>query len=203
MQIAIIPARGGSSRIRGKNKRPFMGRPIVEYSIEAAMTSQLFDEVIVSSDSQEILAIAERMKVRGFERDPYYARDEVGTQEVAKYVIEQADAAFDARGPITRACVIYPTAPLMYLQDLIDAHAWLEEMDADFVMSVAANPLADAAQFYWGKAEAFRTQVPLIAQWTIMYPIDQGRVCDINTEEDWNLAERKYKALYPMQRVGY
>ncbi|MBU0909357.1 MAG: pseudaminic acid cytidylyltransferase, partial [Proteobacteria bacterium] len=58
MKVAIIPARGGSKRIVGKNIKPFMGKPVIAYSIEAARLSGLFDRIIVSTDAEEIAAVA-------------------------------------------------------------------------------------------------------------------------------------------------
>jgi N-acylneuraminate cytidylyltransferase len=73
----------------------------------------------------------------------------------------------------------------------------MRDYDCDFAMSVGAYPLRDAAQFYWGKRSAFLEEVPLISEFTVMVPVAESRICDINTEEDWHRAEGMYQALYP------
>lgn len=193
---AIIPARGGSRRIPGKNKRPFHGRPIIEYSIETAKQSQLFERIFVTSDDWEIRGIAQRAGAIPIERPAEYSHDDVGTQEVAKRAIEQIEAVWQAMPEFV--CVIYPTSPLMQVADLIAGRAIMRDYDCDFAMSVGAHPLRDAAQFYWGKRAAFLQRVPLIAEFTVMVPVAECMICDINLEEDWRRAEIMFKNLYPV-----
>ena len=61
MRVAVIPARGGSKRIARKNIRPFVGKPVMAYSIEAAQSAEIFDKIIVSTDDQEIAQVAESL----------------------------------------------------------------------------------------------------------------------------------------------
>src|SRR5690606_2628454 len=87
--LAIIPARGGSKRIPRKNIREFLGKPVIAYSIEAAFASGLFDEVMVSTDDQEIAEIAERFGAKvPFERSEDTAGDHATTFDVIKEVTE-------------------------------------------------------------------------------------------------------------------
>jgi pseudaminic acid cytidylyltransferase len=191
---AIIPARGGSRRIPHKNKRAFFGRPIIEYSIEAAKQSQLFDRIVISSDDEDILKIATDNGCVASRRQAWACEDGIGTQEVARHVLEQEDAH---TGRPSAACLIYATCPLMSVQDLHRGWSALRA-EGEFAMSVSVDPLADAGQFYWGWRDAFLDGKPLIAEHTTMVPIHWSRVCDINTEEDWARAERMYKALQPV-----
>lgn len=191
--VAIIPARGGSQRIPGKNKRPFFGRPIIAYSIDAAIGSGLFDRVIVSSDDHEILSIAEFYDAEAMPRPTEWARNEVGTQEVTANVLREIWAKTGKLPDL--ACCIYPTAPLMCIEHLAVGHTWVMHNNRMFSFSVGTEPLADAGQFYWGWAPAFTNNVPLLGPNTAMIPIDKSRVCDINTMEDWTRAEEMYKLL--------
>lgn len=190
--VAIIPARSGSSRIPGKNMKLFFDYPIIAYSIKTAIESGLFDDVVVSSDSQEIVNFANDLGAMGILRSAAYAENEVGTQAVARHVIDTLRDDLDQHYDL--ACVIYATAPMMTGMDLQRGMYEMLARDAEFAMSVGINPLADAAQFYWGKVDAFDV-LPLISEHTVMVPIDPDRVCDINEEADWLRAERMYAAL--------
>jgi pseudaminic acid cytidylyltransferase len=197
LNVAIIPARGGSQRIPRKNIRPFRGQPIIAYSIEAAKLSRQFDAIYVSTDDDEIAAVAHRLGVYTLKRDEQYARDEVGTQEVMRNAIASlACGSTEAYGGIEAACCIYPTAPLMDPGDIITGYNYLLKCQAAFAFSVGTEPLQDAGQFYWGRPASFVYRWPLHGPDTVMVAIDSKRVCDINTEEDWARAERMYATLH-------
>jgi len=192
--IAIIPARGGSRRIPKKNIREFHGKPIIFYSLEAAVESGLFGEndLWVTTDDEEIAEIAEGFGATTIIRPPELAVDNVGTQEVTRHALLQMETTH-----IQYVCCIYPTAPLMSAEDLITGYAWLEDSrESMFAMSVGTNPLRDAAQFYWGTTAAFLNAVPLILPTTLMIPIEEKRVMDINTEDDWQNALMMYDSLH-------
>lgn len=188
--ICIIPARSGSRRIPNKNMRPFFGKPIIDYAIEAAISSNIFDSIFVSTDSHQIGSYCQDKfrEVNFLLRDPAYAGDEVGTQEVMSRHLKN----FDHHGT---ACCIYPCVPLLYYGDLIVSYEWLDEQ-TDYVFSVGENPLHDAGQWYWGKSTAFREKKELLGRRTKVYPIPSQRDCDINTPEDWHRAERMYARLH-------
>lgn len=190
--IAIIPARGGSRRIKRKNIRPFHGKPIIAYSIETAKASGLFDRIIVSTDDREIYDISEQYGADGYIRPFAYGRDEVGTQEVAKECLD----FYQYSGEY--ACVIYATSPLMSASDLIRGWNCLG-IEGAFIISVGYPPLHDAAQFYWGTAHDFRVATPLINEGTTLIHIAPERVCDINTSEDWEDALRMYTKLEKLE----
>lgn len=194
MNIAIIPARGGSQRIPGKNIKDFHGRPIIAYSIATARLSGLFTRVFVSTDSNEIAEVAEACGAEILLRPRPMARDEVGTQAVM-----QDHLLNDLVLPgLTHACCIYATAPLMCVADLRAGYQAIQPSAGGgfaYALSVNVEPLFDAGQFYWGWANAFRTGAPLISYYTRMVPVAAERVCDINTVDDWHRAERMYEEL--------
>ena len=133
-RVAIITARGGSKRIPRKNIKDFLGKPILAYSIEAAIKSNLFDEVMVSTDDNEIAEIAKTYEaVVPFIRSAENSDDYSGTFEVIKEVIESYEKEniyFD------EACCIYPTAPFVTAQKLIEAHNILSKKNIDSVFPV-------------------------------------------------------------------
>lgn len=189
-RYCIIPARGGSRRIPGKNKRLFDGKPIICRAIDTAWASGLFKEVIVSTDDDQIKELAAHRKCRIHLRAAYEAQDHIGTQQVARRVL--LDFQIPARNLV---CCLYPTAPLLYPDDLRTGVKLLERAGPVWAMSVGADPLRDAGCFYWGRAEDFYKETPLIGPNTRMVVLPESRVCDINTEEDWQEALRKYKEL--------
>lgn len=117
MKVAVIPARGGSKRIPRKNIRPFEGKPIIAYSIEAALATGLFDRIIVSTDDAEIAQVAEAHGAEvPFFRPVKIADDMTGTAPVVKHAVEQLQIQ---GGDIAFACCIYATAPFVQPGDLI------------------------------------------------------------------------------------
>lgn len=185
--ICIIPARGGSVRIPRKNIKLFHGKPIIEYSIENAKESGLFEEIVVSTDDGDIAAIAHANGVDVHQR--LYDDGTAGTQEVTRQVLLDRDDV-----PIL-ACCLYPTAPLLNIHDLVYAVVLVQSIHS-FAFSVGTDPLRDAGQFYCGRTSAFLEQAPLIAPHTAMVSVSENRVCDINTMDDWKRAEKMYEALH-------
>ena len=197
MNIAIIPARGGSRRIPGKNIRDFMGKPIIAYSIEAARKSNLFDHIIVSTDSAEITAVAKAYRAQVLKRPDHLAGDHPGTQEVMQHALEVLDSGDHPIKP-DRVCCIYPCAPMLDYRDLQLAELMLAspELHRPWYVVPVATWLQDPGQFYFGAAHAFRNGSPLISDRTRMIQIDPRRAIDINTEDDWSQAETMYRDLH-------
>lgn len=192
MRVAIIPARGGSRRIPGKNIKPFYGKPIIVYSIEAAKMSGLFDAIIVSTDDQKIAYLASEHGAMVFMRSKEMSVDEVGTQDVAKDAIQYLPGA-------TEVCVIYATAPLMMKEDLQIGWDMLRASAMPYVHTANSSGL-DAGQWYWGKAQAFG-RIPLEGN-SQHYYLPANRVCDINTPEDWDKCAMLYAQWHHPRMPG-
>ena len=132
--IAIITARGGSKRIPKKNIKDFCGKPIIAYSIEAALNAGIFDEVMVSTDSEEIKEIAEKYgAVVPFMRSEETSNDYATTNDVLNEVIQKyalKNISFDT------FCCLYPTAPFITTERLIEAYDLIEKKCADAVIPV-------------------------------------------------------------------
>ncbi|WP_272674276.1 MULTISPECIES: pseudaminic acid cytidylyltransferase [unclassified Providencia] len=136
MKIAIIPARGGSKRIPRKNIKIFHGKPMIAYSIEAAIKSKCFDKIIVSTDDLEIANIAKEYGAEvPFLRPPELSNDYANTVEVIQHAIlwyEENNISID------KVCCIYATAPFITSMDLINGFAKLDSNNnIDFVFSAA------------------------------------------------------------------
>jgi pseudaminic acid cytidylyltransferase len=229
MRLAIIPARGGSKRIPRKNIRNFLGKPIIAYSIEAARQSKLFDQVVISTDDNEIADVARGLGAEvPFMRPEKLSDDHTGTADVVKHALSW----FAEQGtPAEFACCIYATAPFVTSQDLQDGFELLSSSRKSYAFSVTSfgfsiqralrltegglEPFSpahsetrsqdleeafhDAGQFYWGRATAFLSDVPLFSNASLPVVLPRYRVQDIDTVEDWQRAEFMYRALQ-MQR---
>lgn len=223
--LAVITARGGSKRIPRKNIKPFLGQPIITYSIRAALESGVFEEVMVSTDDGEIAEIA---KAAGasvpFLRSADTANDFATTADVITEVLEaykKIGKEFDA------VCCIYPTAPFVTAAKLQVAMETLAEKEADSVMPVVRFSFPpqrsvvmkggflqfkwpehaltrsqdlepfyhDAGQFYCLRVKSFMEQKRLVMEKTVPLEMPELEVQDIDTEEDWQIAEVKYKVM--------
>lgn len=221
--LAIMPARGGSKRIPRKNIKEFMGRPIISYSIKAALESGLFDEVMVSTDDDEVAEISKRFGASvPFMRSAVTAGDSATTRDVMLEVLGE----YSRRGlAFDRLCCIYPCAPLLTAEILREAHRRFVESDADMLMPVVRYSFpvqralkigADGLLEYREPSEANRRSQDLeptfhdagIFYWTkvrsylagevwhrAFYEFPEIRVQDIDSEDDWRLAEVKYRVL--------
>lgn len=166
MKVAIIPARGGSKRIPRKNIRPFAGKPIIAYSIEAARNSQLFDRVIVSTDDPEIAAVATQWGAETpFLRPNELADDYTGTNAVVKHGIRWLN---DNGVAVEYACCIYATAPFVQPRYLREGFDKLRSSDRSFAFSVTrfSFPIQRAIRINKeGAVEAFYPEfVPVRSQ---------------------------------------
>ncbi len=223
--IAIITARGGSKRIPKKNIKEFCGKPIIAYSIRAALDSGIFDEVMVSTDSEEIAEIARAYGAKvPFMRSAKTSDDFATTADVLMEVLEryqEMGRTFDVM-----SC-IYPTAPFVTPQKLQSAYDTLKKEQAVMAMPVVAfsyppqrsyvlngNMLEmkwkenynkrsqdlekmyhDAGQFYMYQVESYVRLKGQIDQSIVPVIVDEMEVQDIDNETDWKLAEQKYRLM--------
>lgn len=221
--IAIIPARGGSKRIPRKNIKKFCGKPIIAYSIEAALKSNIFDEVMVSTDDKEIAEIALSYEAKvPFYRSPETSNDMTLTAPVLVEVLnnyKQMNMEFDY------VCCIYPTAPFITENRLKEGLKLLCDSDVDSVLPIVKfsyppqravvirdnnvvmqypenynkrsqdlEPIYhDAGQFYCMKTDVLVKEVKLHFTNTIPMILSELEVQDIDNEEDWKIAEMKYQ----------
>ena len=133
MKVAVLPARGGSKRIPRKNVRPFCGRPMIGWPIDAARQCGLFDRIVVSTDDEEIAEAARQAGAEApFGRPRELADDHTGTIAVIRHAIEWMRKQ---EWPVEAVCCIYPTAPLVAPADLVAAFDRLASGEHDFVFT--------------------------------------------------------------------
>lgn len=134
--VCIIPARGGSKRIPRKNIKNFFGKPMIAWSIEAALNSNCFDQVIVSTDDQEIAEVAKKYGARiPFIRPAALANDFAGTTPVVKHAIEELESQGTQ---ISDVLCLYATAPFVQPQTIIKAYQQFKETQADYCFTVTS-----------------------------------------------------------------
>ncbi len=136
--VAIIPARGGSKRIPRKNIKPFAGKPILAYSIETALQSELFDRVIVSTDDSEIASVAESFGAEvPLLRPAALADDFTGTNDVVKHCLEWL---LEKNIVVDYACCIYATAPFVQTRYLREGYDQIVKAGKSYAFSVTSFP---------------------------------------------------------------
>ena len=136
MKLAIIPARGGSKRIPRKNIKPFCGKPMIAWSIEAALESGCFDRVIVSTDDEEIAEVARQYGAEvPFMRPLELSDDHTGTIPVIRHAIETINSQGRA---VEQACCLYATAPFIQAEDLRRGLEILQGSGGDYAFSVTS-----------------------------------------------------------------
>ena len=223
--VAVITARGGSKRIPRKNIRDFLGKPIIAYSITAAVDSGCFDEIMVSTDDKEIAEIALRYGAKvPFLRSIASSSDVASTEDVLLEVLTEygkMDQKFEM------ACCIYPTAPFVTAEKLKLGLEILKATGVDSVIPVVSfsypiqRALAieenhvkmiwpehensrsqdlvpayhDSGQFYWLRTACFLETQKLFSNNTVPIVISELEVQDIDIETDWQLAEMKFQLL--------
>lgn len=224
-KLAMITARGGSKRIPRKNIKEFCGKPIIAYSIEAALASGAFDTVMVSTDDEEIAEVAKQYGAEvPFYRSEKTSNDFATTADVILEVLEE----YEKRGEcFDIACCIYPTAPFLTSERLAEAVNKLEYSDADTLLPVVtfSYPVQralivreeklvfeypqymdsrsqdlekhyhDVGQFYVLRTEAFKENKKLMLGSIIPYEMSEMEVQDIDNQTDWEIAEMKYRIL--------
>ncbi|MUL09196.1 pseudaminic acid cytidylyltransferase [Aliivibrio fischeri] len=138
MKIAIIPARGGSKRIPRKNIKLFYGKPMIAYSIEAAIESNCFDKVIVSTDDHEIAEVAKQYGAEvPFMRPENISDDYATTMDVIQHAVQWCEQ----QGlPLTHVCCLYATAPFVQSKDLQKGWEIVQQPDVKYAFSATPFP---------------------------------------------------------------
>lgn len=223
--IAIITARGGSKRIPRKNIKDFLGKPIIQYSIEAALNSGIFQEVMVSTDDMEIANVALKAGAKvPFMRSEKTSSDFATTADVLIEVLE----TYKGKGfQFEYACCCYPTAPFITSGKIQEAFKLIQEKKADCVIPVAKysvpiwwalkmqdqkisfnwpeNALKrsqdlppayyDCGQFYFLHVDKFLIDKEVFMKNSVGLEVPETEVQDIDNIEDWEIAEIKYRML--------
>ena len=222
MRIAVIPARGGSKRVPRKNIRPFAGQPIIVWPIKSALSSGLFDQVVVSTDDAEIAEVARAAGASvPFMRPENLSDDYADTKSVIRHAISELKLKTEVQ-----VCCIYPTSVFADAQLLKNGLEKLNESKCSFVFSITSvdpsiyrsftktaddhitmlfpenyakrtqdlpSLYCDAAQFYWATVGAWQSDLDIFGADSIGVFIDPSRVQDIDTESQWLAAERIFQ----------
>jgi pseudaminic acid cytidylyltransferase len=220
--LCIIPARGGSKRIPKKNVKEFHGKPIIAYSIETALESGLFKEVMVSTDCEEIKKISQM-----YGAEVPFLRSETNSNDFATTVdvVNEVLATYRKEGQsYDEICVLYPCAPFVSAADLINAKHLLDQYDCvipvvrfDFPPFRSFEISESELRYKWPEFEKSRSQdleelfhdagqwyffrneeqyhESLVKRSTSPFILESNKVQDIDTITDWKLAELKFQML--------
>lgn len=225
MNLAIIPARGGSKRIPRKNIKPFFGKPMIAYAINAAQSSKIFDRIIVSTDDEEIAEVAiEYGADVPFMRPPELADDHTTTVPVIAHAITECQKmGLD----IQNVCCIYPGVPFIAASELHAAYELLVRSNSSYVFPVAGFPspiqralrrlsdgtvipfnpeytntrTQDLEPSYFDVGQFYWGKVSSWVEGLSIHlngsalVIPEWRAIDIDTSEDWFRAEIIFKSL--------
>lgn len=135
MKIAIIPARGGSKRLPGKNIKLLGGKPLIAWTIEAAIKSNVFDRVFVSTDSQEIADISKKYGAEvPFLRPEYLASDTATTNDVITHLVDWFESEYNKTTSII--AVLQPTSPFRNAKHIVEAIKEMNDKSAKAIISV-------------------------------------------------------------------
>lgn len=224
--VAIIAARGGSKRIPRKNIKPFFGKPMICYSIDAALASGLFDKVVVSTDSEEIAAVAisagaEVPSLRPAE----LSDDKTPTIPVLLHAIKELVPNYS---DYVHACSIMATAPFVQQSSLREGYELMQGQGVSSALSVTTFPFPilramklneesqirwawpeyeqtrsqdlpefyhDAGQFVWFDIASFLRNGKILMPDSLPVKIPRKFVQDIDTLEDWSVAELIYRTM--------
>ncbi len=219
--LALIPARGGSKRIPGKNKREFMGKPILLYAVQAAIDSGVFDKIMVSTDDPETASIATMAGAGIHQRSGMNSGDHATLSDVLSEVLND-----DANRQFDYICMILPTAVLVTAESLNTALSVIKKNDFSSLVPVVRFPhpvqralqidgdqllsfmdpqhkntrsqdldpaFHDAGQFYWVKTDQFLAERSIFMKRTGAIELPEHEVQDIDNETDWQLAELKFR----------
>ena len=222
-RVAIIPARGGSKRIPNKNYKDFLGTPSILRTIKVLAESSIFDQVVVSSDSDIILDLISVSVAIGVKRPPELAEDTTPTVPVVRHTIEELSLEADAL-----VCCVYPINPFLTAESISGGLEMLISGDpADYVCPVVSYPYPpqrallreengllnfdkpeftwtrsqeltelyhDAGQWYWGRAQTWLLEKPMLMN-TLGKVVPRWMAQDIDTQEDWEYAELLFEVL--------
>lgn len=230
--IAIITARGGSKRIPRKNIKTFAGKPMLCYAVEAAQKANVFDEIMVSTDDEEIAHVA---RICGasvpFMRSAETSNDFAITYDVLVEVLNE----YKKRGKeFDSLCCIYPCVPFLKAESLKSAFEMLQKNTANAITPICKYSVPiewamkmengilcadnieaqkirsqdlepkyfDVGMFYFYKTNVFLSQRTTLFPMTLGYIVDENECQDIDTENDWKIAEIKYKILHENDGAG-
>jgi len=223
--IAIIPARGGSKRLPRKNIKEFLGKPIIAYSIDTALQADVFDEIMVSTDDEEIAQVA----IEYGAAVPFFRSKEMSSDMAmtAPVLIEVLNEYEKTNQKFAYTCCLYPCAPFVKPAQLRESMTLLKTSSVDCVLPVVKfsyppqrglvfrngkvvmlypenynirsqdlEPIYhDAGQFYCLKTTSLIEEEKLYCRHTLPIILPDNEVQDIDTADDWAVAEMKYRVM--------
>lgn len=226
MKVAFIPARGGSKRIPGKNLRLFNGQPLISYALEAVHQSAIFDQVIISTDSQDVLEFGRQADVTVIERQAELADDFSTIREVVRDFITKSQLQL-----LDSVCCVLPSNPFLIASDLKKADEMHHQWEFVYAIMESQKPVEraltrledgttkmrlgefqdtrtqdlpksffDAGQFYFASVQSWLSSSSILNSRSLGLIASFKNSIDIDTIEDWKLAESIFEKYFGAQK---
>ena len=214
MSLAIIPARGGSFRIKNKNIKLFFGKPIICYAIELAQKTKIFKKIVVSTDSYKIKKISEKAGA-----DVFFLRPKKLSNHTTPIidVISHAIKKLNSKGfKFEYTCCIFPVSPLLKKNMLLRARTVMIKKKLRYIFPVTKKTYSneneiwvknwkitnnkinsekyyDAGQFYWGKSISWEKKKKIFSKLSGVIFFEKSNLIDVNFNKDWKTLKNIYK----------
>lgn len=222
MNIAIIPARGGSERIKNKNLKIFFGKPIISYAINLALKSKIFREVLVTTNDKKIIKISEKYGAKIFFKRPnYLSKNSVPIIDVISHALRKINK--QNLKPVN-VCCIFPISPMINKKILTRSLKLLKTKKLNYVFPVTKQTYSnqnklyvlnkkisknkkkskfyfDAGQFYWGTANAWKKKLNIFGNKSGILSLSSDKFVDVNYLSDWKILEKNFKNEKSRKRI--
>ena len=213
MNIAIIPARGKSKRIKNKNSKLFFGKPIITYAIELALKSKIFEEVVVTSNDEKIIKISKKYGAKVLRRPDHLSKNSVPIIDVVSHAIKKINKL---NTEPSKVCCIFPISPMITKKILLKSLKVLNRKKFNYVFPVTkytnsnqnklfvsndkitkdkknSRTFFDAGQFYWGTVKAWKKKFDIFGDKSGIIHLSSKKFVDVNNSTDWKILEKIIK----------
>ena len=222
MNIAIITARGGSKRIKNKNIKNFFGKPIIAYSINLALKSKIFKEVIVSTNDKKIMQISKKYGAKVlFKRPNNLSKNGVPIVDVISHALKKISKK---NLKPSFVCCIFPVSPFITKKILVSSYNTLKKKKLNYIFPVTRKTYSnqnklyiykkkisknkkksqtffDAGQFYWGSETAWKKKLNIFGLNSGIMYLSSKKFLDVNNMKDWKILEKNYKNEKKRKRI--
>ena len=213
MNIAIIPARGKSKRIKNKNLKIFFGKPIISYAIKLALNSKIFKEVVVTTNDEKIIKISKKYGAKVFKRPEHLSKNSVPIIDVVSHAIKKIEKL---NLKPSKVCCIFPISPMITKKILHKGFTILNKKKLNYVFPITKDTYSnqnklfvlnekitknkkksgvffDAGQFYWGTVAAWKKKLNIFGNKSGIINLCSKKFIDVNNLADWKTLKKNYK----------
>jgi len=227
MKVGIILAKSFSKRVTNKNFMKFHGQPMIYWTIQAAKRSKIFDKIIVSTDSDEIIKKLDKYNLHFIKRPKELSKEKYGIDEVMKYCLSSISENADY------ACCLFPCAPLMSHLDIKDGFSKIKKNKHKYIFAASnfSHPIErsfkinngkikmiskkffntsskfftetyhDTGYFYWARAKTWKNEFISYSSKSSFIKIPNWRAQDLDTLDDLKKVDLIFKSLKKEKKI--